>query len=76
MSILGRKSFGRLARLKADDASLMRAARTPCPRCGTVNCTNHSASMLTSRLITTPHRQAHDPGKSVCMFRWSLIHVE
>lgn len=44
------KSFGRLPVRTADDHAPIRSGRVACPRCGTVNCTRHSAGMLTSRV--------------------------
>lgn len=33
-----------------------RVVRVPCPRCAAVNCTRHSASMLTTRAVIAPWR--------------------
>ncbi|WBQ15024.1 hypothetical protein [Sphingobium yanoikuyae] len=51
MGILNKQAFGRLPVPKID-AEPLRVVRIPCPRCGTVNCADHSASALTSRVVT------------------------
>lgn len=46
-------SFGRIPVSKPEDAA--RRVRVPCPRCAVVNCAEHSALALTSRVMTPPH---------------------
>lgn len=46
-------SFGRIPVSKPEDAACR--VRVPCPRCAVVNCTDHSALALASRVVTAPH---------------------
>lgn len=47
MSILRRSTFNRIVPVKA--TGIVRVERIACPRCATVNCTRHSAGMLSAR---------------------------
>lgn len=51
MSILRRISHGRASAPHVDDPRLIRAERIACPRCGTVNCGRHGATVLSSRAV-------------------------
>lgn len=58
MSIFSRPGISRPPAPKADDPSLIRASRFACPRCGTINCTDHSACVLTSRAAVPQWKRA------------------